>query len=116
MLKKNIKEALTDFLKSEEGEALIGNIVMKAVSQSMLRKVMIEDGTTDPPHVVEKEITINALDHLMKYVPRIEGAIRGCQSDSAQARNRSADVLRIIEAIANTKQIGDNNGDIHKIQ
>ena len=46
----------------------------------------------EPGRVIEKEKTVNALDFLMAYLPQVEGAIRGCQSDSAAARNRSNEV------------------------
>lgn len=45
----------------------------------------------DPPKHTEK-MEINVLDELVKYFPYVEGAIRGCQIDSASARNRSEEV------------------------
>ena len=95
----NIQKELVKFFQSEEGEALIGQIMIKAIGIAMVREVTVEDGKSEPGRVVEKTIKVNALDWLMKYLPHVEGAIRGCQSDSAQARNRSAQALDALNKI-----------------
>ena len=95
----NIQKELKTFFESEAGESLIGNIVLKAISQSMIREVRFEDGKSEPGRVVEKTEKVNVLDWLMKYLPHVEGAIRGCQSDSAQARNRANEVITALDNI-----------------
>ena len=49
--------------------------------------------------MVEKTEVWNILDWLVKYLPRVEASIRGCQSDSAQARNRAGEVKNVLENI-----------------
>jgi len=92
-LKRLMTDALTDFFKSEAGETLIGTIMLKAIAQGLTREVRFEDGKTEPGRVVEKTESWNMVDWLIKYLPHIEAAIRGCQADSSQARNRSAEAL-----------------------
>lgn len=89
-IKNLMTAALTDFLKSEAGENLIGNIVFKAVNQALLMSIQYEDGKSEPGRVVEKTETVHMAHWLAKYMPHIEGSIRGCQADAAAARNRAA--------------------------
>lgn len=96
MFKKVIINALENFFKSPGGEALIGNIMLKAVSQSLTRTIQIEDGKTEPGKKVIKEEKINVLDHLAKYMPYVEASIRGVQVDAGQARNRSQQTLNVM--------------------
>lgn len=87
-----VVDGITRFLKSDDGEALIGNIMLKALAQAMTREIRFEDGKSETGRVVERTESWNMVDWLVKYLPYIEGAIRGCQADSAAARNRSAEV------------------------
>lgn len=96
MFKKVIINALENFFKSPGGEALIGNIMLKAVSQSLMRTIQVEDGKTEPGKKVIKEEKINVLDHLAKYMPYVEASIRGVQVDAGQARNRSQQTLNVM--------------------
>lgn len=98
--KEIIKEALAEFIRSPEGEALIGNIVIKGVNQAMTRKMLFEDGTSEPGRVIEKEQDVHVLEQLIIYLGRTEGALRGVQSDAAQARDRSGQVADILTTIA----------------
>jgi hypothetical protein len=95
----NIQKELEKFCKGEVFEDIIGNIVIKAVNQALTKEVLMEDGKSEPGRVIEKTKTVNALEFLMGYLPHVEGAIRGCQSDSAQARNRSAEVKHALNQI-----------------
>ena len=51
----------------------------------------------DPPKH-EKEMKINILDELTKYLPYIEGAIRGCQEDTDKALIQSTETKKEVEA------------------
>jgi len=95
----NIQKELTKFFTSEEGETIIGQIVLNCVNQALKREIKFEDGRSDPGRVVEKSEVWNILDWIVKYLPRVESAVRGCQSDSAQARNRSNEVKSVLGAI-----------------
>jgi hypothetical protein len=97
--KRLVGEALGDYLRSPEGEALVGGIVVQAVNQALTRELRFEDGTSEPGRVVEKTERWNLLDWLAVYLPRVEGAVRGAQADAAGARNRAGetrDGMRLI--------------------
>ena len=95
----NIQKELETFFKSEIGETIIGQIMIKAVNQALQREIYFEDGKTEPGRVVEKTEVWNVLDWLVKYLPYVEAAVRGCQSDSAASRNRSVEVQQILSAV-----------------
>ena len=92
----NIQKELEKFFTSETGETIIGQIVIKAVNQALKREILFEDGKSDPGRVVEKTEVWNILDWLVKYLPHVEAAVRGCQSDSASARNRADEVKNVL--------------------
>ncbi len=94
VLKEVMKDALTDFFKSEEGEEILGNISMKASDQSFIREIQIEDGKSEPGKKVIRTEKVNAVDFLMKYLPDVEARVLGYQADSSQAKNYSAKVLQ----------------------
>ena len=94
-----IQKQLERFFLSEQGEKVIGQIVLNAVNQALQREILFEDGKSDPGRMVEKKQVWNILDWLVKYIPHIEAAIRGCQADSAAARNRSNGVLSLLEDV-----------------
>lgn len=110
-LKEIIKESLEEFFQSEKGEEILGNIILKAAYQSMQRDMTWEDGTSEPGRIIEKTGNVNLLDRLIYYLPRLEGAIRGCQSDAAEARNRAAEtrdlIIEAIEMSSNKNNILD---------
>lgn len=99
MIEKVIENALIKFFESERGETLIGNIVIKAVDQAMIRKVQFEDSKSEPGRIIEKTEEWNILDWIAKYFPYMEGALRGVQSDAAQARNRSVEVKDVLTKV-----------------
>ena len=92
----NIQKELEKFFTGEVGEAIIGNIVIKAVNQALQREVRFEDGKSEPGRIVEKTETWNIMDWLVKYLPHVEAAVRGCQADSASARNRADEVKNVL--------------------
>lgn len=99
MKQKKIIEAveagIARFLESKKGEALIGTIMLKAINQSLTRKVRFEDGKSEPGRTVERTETVNAIDWMIKYAPYMEAALRGVQSDAASARNCAAEARDI---------------------
>ena len=113
MRQKSFNELMLNFLKSEEGEAAIGSIMKKAIDQSLMREILFEDGKSEPGRVIEKKEIINILDHIAKYMPYVEGALRGVQVDTSVARNRATQtrdmLIHTIESINSTnvaKKIG----------
>ncbi len=102
MFEKALTKALHKFFESPAGETLIGNIMLKSVSQSFNRTIQIEDGKTEPGKKVIKDENVNVLDFLARYLPSVEASIRGVQVDAAQARNRSQNTLN---EIGDIKQI-----------
>lgn len=101
--KNLIKEALTEWVQSKEGETLIGTIVLKgtcqAFEQTLTKEVEVEDGKTEKGKIVYKKKFINILDELVYYLPGVEAAVRGCQSDAAQARDRAGQVRNAVHAV-----------------
>ncbi|MFH1376877.1 MAG: hypothetical protein ABIH25_04535, partial [Candidatus Woesearchaeota archaeon] len=58
MKKKDVIEAFKEFLTSPEGEEIIGNIILRAINQSMTRTIKMESGKDNPggPSVVKEEV------------------------------------------------------------
>ena len=99
MIKKLLIDALTQFFKSEKGEELIGNIMLKAIKQSFLKEMHFEDGKSEPGKVVEKTQTVDVLDQILFYLPHLEGAIRGCQVDTVKSTRKVIEGLhKVIES------------------
>lgn len=73
--------------------------MIKAVNQALTREIRFEDSKENRGRVVEKTETWNILDWLVKYFPYMEGALRGCQSDAAQARNRASEVKQALHGL-----------------
>ena len=92
----NIQKELEKFFTSETGETIIGQIIVNAVNQALKREIRFEDGKSDPGRIVEKTEVHNILDWLVKYLPHVEAAVRGCQADSATARNRANEVKNVL--------------------
>lgn len=95
----NIQKELEKFFRSETGETIIGQIVLNCVNQALKREIRFEDGRSEPGKTVEKTEVWNILDWMVKYLPQVEAAVRGCQADSAGARNRSAEVRNVLSEL-----------------
>jgi hypothetical protein len=104
MDKDIIKEAIREMLADEKDRQLFGNMIVQAVNVAMRRDIRFEDGKSEPGRVVEKTETWNLLDWLVKYLPMIEAAIRGCQADSAGARNRATETRDSMQDMAGRMQ------------
>ena len=91
------KKTFLKLLKDPEVEMALGNIMMRAIQLSLLREIEIESGKDNPggPPIIKTE-RWNVLDFIVKYIPFLEGGMRGAQADSNQARNAS---LRVVEAL-----------------
>jgi hypothetical protein len=94
-----IQKEIKAFFDSDEGKQVVGQIVLNAVNQALKRDIQFEDGKSEPGRVVEKTETWNLLDWLVKYMPHVEAAIRGCQADSAKARNRAVETRDALKAL-----------------
>lgn len=84
------------FLKSKDGEKAIGEIMLKAISQSLEREIRYEDGKSEPGKTIEKTKRENILDHIAFYMPHVEGALRGVQVDTAKSNNKIAKTHHIL--------------------
>jgi len=113
MLTKNDKAWLAGEIKgfflSEDFESMLGNMVMKAMYQSQEREMIFDDGKTEPGRTIEKTIKVNVIDQVVKYLPFVEGAIRGMQEDIDKAKNNIAGNNARLEAIGGAL-IGMENG------
>jgi len=110
------REEFISLLKDPEVEAILGNIMFKAISQSMTRTIRMESGRDNPggPPVIKEE-TWNMVDWIIKYFPHVEGAMRGVQSDVSQAKNASIGTIHrfttLVETIAPLAQIAKREID-----
>lgn len=117
MKTKQIKEALKEFFFSEEGERIIGQIVIKAVNQALAREIQFEDRKADPGNPKIKTENWNVLDWLCKYLPSLEGAMRGVQNDADQARNRAIETRDMVaRAIEKTHMQSSLDNNIIEIE
>ena len=85
VLEKALTNALINFFNSKEGI----EIMFKVINNAFIREMRYIDGKSEPGKKIEKTEHVNVLNTLMKYLPDIEAAIRGCQADSAMAKNRA---------------------------
>lgn len=98
MKKEKIKQALFDVIQSEAFEQRVGDIVLKAVGQALVRQIEIERGQPDGT-VKSAWENWDVLEFLVRYIPRLEGAVRGVQKDAAAARNRATQTRDFVGAI-----------------
>lgn len=96
-----MQEELKRFFESKDGQRIIGQIVLNAINQALMREIRFEDGKSEPGRVVEKTELRNVLDVVAEYLPAVEGAVRGCQADSAMARNRARETRDALIALGN---------------
>ena len=101
MLSKRDKEFIRTIFREE----------MSLVFKRILRIEISPRKPGDPPKH-EKEMEVNILDELVKYLPYVEGAIRGCQEDSNKALGKSEEVVHLIGALV---QMGEQSTVIRKI-
>jgi len=97
--KSIIVEALKDFFSSEDGEALIGNIAIKALAQHLNSYEWEMEKHGKDGSVKVETIQGNVLAYISQWIKNAEGAVRGVQADADQARNRSAEAARGVAAI-----------------
>lgn len=97
ILKEVVRESLEEYFAGKEGQLLIGRAVYAAVQGAMTAEIEIEDGKSEPGRTVAKKRRVNVLHFLAQYLPGVEAAIRGCQSDAAKAKNRAAQSLAAVE-------------------
>ncbi|MEW6670237.1 MAG: hypothetical protein AB1427_00955 [Thermodesulfobacteriota bacterium] len=89
------------FFLSEAFESMLGNMVMKALYQSQEREMTIEDGKSEPGRTIEKTVKVNVIDQIVKYLPFVEGALRGMQEDLDKTKNHVAGNNDRLQAIGN---------------
>ena len=106
MLSSKDKEFIRQTIREELKEALTAFLV---------REVTVERGPRnqgDPEKTIEKE-EVNVLEFLCRYLPLVEGAIRGCQQDSNKTLNRTLEMKDGLAAIAGI--LIDNEGALKRI-
>lgn len=98
--KELIAEAMADFFRSETGEGLIGNIVIKAMAQHLNSYEWEMERHHKDGTVQVETVRGNVLSYMSDWLKNTEGAIRGAQADAGKARNRAGETLRVILAMA----------------
>ena len=107
MLSKKDKEVIRAIVKEE---------IQLAFSEGFKRKLVMKVSPRKPgdPPTHTKEMDVNILDELVKYLPYVEGAIRGCQEDtdkslieSTKTRKEVTDFVALL-----TKAIAENKSSL----
>lgn len=101
VVQKAVEMTLEAFFSSDKGRELVGQIVRSAVESALARTIKVET-RRDPNNMGEaviKEEVCNVLDFLARYLPYVEGAIRGCQADAAAARNRAVECSELLDGV-----------------
>lgn len=93
--KEDIKEVTLEVIKSDEFASILTGIF----EQALMREIQYETGKDKLGKVIEKTEKINVLDWVAKYLPYIEGALRGVQSDADQARNRANETKEAVNML-----------------
>ena len=117
IIKEAVKEAIIELMDTPEGRKAFGPLMFDAVGQ-YIKSYALDLEKHHPDGTIERvKENGDILAFIAKWISQAEGAIRGVQSDAAQARNRAAetrDMLavamsraanRIIEPENRTKEI-----------
>ncbi|MBW8001783.1 MAG: hypothetical protein FVQ80_07135 [Planctomycetes bacterium] len=103
MLSKKDKNGIRKIIREE---------IQLAFRDGFKRKLIMEIAPRKPgdPPKHTKEMDVNVLDELVKYLPYIEGAIRGCQEDTDKALIQSTETKKeVTDFVALlTKAIAEN--------
>lgn len=83
-----IQSELKKFFESEDGKRILIDLINEALVYEVKWEKTDESGRTEI--VVEEQ---NAIQYILWYISRTEGAVRGCQKNAAEARNRAAQSL-----------------------
>lgn len=101
MLSNKDKEFISLIIKEELKEAL---------TAFLIREITVEKGPRkqgDPEKRIEKE-EVNVLDFLCHYLPLIEGALRGNQTDMNKVTNKTGEMQDGLAAIAGILMQSEN--------
>ena len=91
VIKEAVKEAIAELMATPEGRNAFGPVMFDAVGQYINSYALdLEKHHTDGTIERVKE-NGDILSFIAKWISQTEGAIRGVQSDAAQARNRAAE-------------------------
>lgn len=104
MIKKAFIKMVRAALSDEEIYNKLGDlhyiVVRRALEDALTTEMLFEDGKSEPGRIVEKSEKVNLIKWLAKYIPSIEGALRGLQADVDVARNRAVETRDIIANMA----------------
>ncbi len=95
-------------------------IIQEELTALVMRDVVMEKAPRkpgDPPKHTEK-LTVNVIDEIAKYMPYVEGAVRGMQADVEQNTNSVTKLGNAIElavecSMESSLPINDNNNNIN---
>jgi hypothetical protein len=93
-----VRQELIDFFSSEEGEKLIGEIVLKAVNFGLTVEMDIQEFDKGKMEKVVKTKRVNVLHFLAKYLPQIEGRLLGVQEDANKTYNTIGRIARQVQS------------------
>jgi hypothetical protein len=80
----------------------IRKVIREEFHEALFREITVEKCARKPGDVEKHYETenLNVLDFLARYLPNIEGAIRGMQEDTDRAKNKSIDTNNLINAMS----------------
>ena len=91
------KKSFLKLLRDPEVRAELGQIFLDALTWDFHMEKTDAEGAT-----VKESRTCNVLALIAEYLPKVEGAIRGCQADSASARNRAVETRDVAGEVFST--------------
>jgi hypothetical protein len=88
----------------EELVSLVRTVVQEELKALVMRDVVMETGPRKQgdPEKVQKEMTINVIDELAKYLPSVEGALRGVQEDVDRSVNTVDRMAEKVDGMGST--------------
>lgn len=99
VIKEAVKEAIIELMDTPEGRKAFGPLMMEAVGQ-WVTGYMLDLEKHHPDGTVERvKENGDILAFIAKWISQAEGAIRGVQSDAAQARNRAAETRDMLAVV-----------------
>jgi hypothetical protein len=87
---------------SSKDKDWIRQAIREEFKEALFREITVEKCKRKPEDIEKHYETedVNVLDFLAKYLPYLEGAIRGMQEDTDKSRNRNIDTNNLINAMS----------------
>jgi hypothetical protein len=103
MLSQKDKEWIRKAIQEEFKEALLCKAIQEEFKEALLCNITVEKAPRKPDDIEKHYETeeINVLHFLARYLPFVEGAIRGIQEDANKTNNSISGLPEKLELISN---------------